>query len=118
MPGPCPCQTIFSARSIPLRISFRETGSEMRGGTASCSIKVSDTEIYSPFIKEMDTLVAMNEASVDTFEDFVKPGGVMILNSTIIKPKTNINLNHLDRGMYIIQHSYQGGLSNNKIILN
>ncbi len=63
-------------------------GSEMRGGTASCSIKVNDTEIFSPFVKEMDTLVAMNEASVDAFEDFVKPDGVMILNSTIIKDRS------------------------------
>jgi 2-oxoglutarate ferredoxin oxidoreductase subunit gamma len=63
-------------------------GSEMRGGTASCAIKVSDTEIYSPFIKEMNTLVAMNEASVDQFESLVKPGGVLISNSTIIQGRT------------------------------
>lgn len=63
-------------------------GSEMRGGTASCNIKVSDTLIYSPFIKEMNTLVAMNEASVDRFEDLVKPGGVLISNATIIKGRT------------------------------
>lgn len=63
-------------------------GSEMRGGTASCNIKVSDTEIYTPFIKEMDTLVAMNEASVDRFENLVKPGGVLISNATLIKDRS------------------------------
>jgi hypothetical protein len=58
------------------------------------------------------------EAPMGSNFQIIDINGKVILNSTIIKPKTNINLNHLDRGMYIIQHSYQGGLSNNKIILN
>ena len=60
-------------------------GSEMRGGTANCNVKISDDEIASPFIKEIDVLLALNSPSVDKFENMVRPGGVMIINSSIIE---------------------------------
>ncbi len=59
-------------------------GSEMRGGTANCNVKINDTEIPTPFIKEIDTLIAMNEPSLDKFAHMVRPGGVVIANSSII----------------------------------
>lgn len=62
-------------------------GSEMRGGTANCNVKISDEEIASPFVKEIDILMAMNEPSVDKFEMMLKPGSVMIMNSSIIGRK-------------------------------
>ena len=58
-------------------------GSEMRGGTANCNIKISDREIASPYAKKPDILFAMNEASVDKFEPTVRPGGVMLVNSSL-----------------------------------
>ncbi|MAZ93317.1 MAG: hypothetical protein CMF58_02780 [Lentimicrobiaceae bacterium] len=58
------------------------------------------------------------EAPMGSNLQIIDMNGRVILNSTISKSKTNINLNHLDRGIYIMQHSYQGGLSNDKIILN
>ncbi|MDR2079916.1 MAG: 2-oxoacid:acceptor oxidoreductase family protein [Treponema sp.] len=60
-------------------------GSEMRGGTANCSIKISETKIASPFIKEIDILIAMNQPSVDKFEGAVKPGGLIVVNSSMVK---------------------------------
>lgn len=60
-------------------------GSEMRGGTANCSVKISDEEIASPFIRSADVLLALNEPSVDKFQESVAPGGTMIVNSSIIK---------------------------------
>lgn len=59
-------------------------GSEMRGGTANCSVKISDEEIASPFIRSIDVLLALNEPSVDKFQESVAPGGTMIVNSSII----------------------------------
>jgi 2-oxoglutarate ferredoxin oxidoreductase subunit gamma len=60
-------------------------GSEMRGGTANCSVKISETKIASPFIREIDILIAMNQPSVDKFEGAVKPGGLMVVNSSLVR---------------------------------
>ncbi|ATW28148.1 2-oxoacid:acceptor oxidoreductase family protein [Candidatus Formimonas warabiya] len=59
-------------------------GSEMRGGTANCHIKISDEEIASPFVRDIDVLIALNELAVDKFEGKVKAGGFMIVNSSIV----------------------------------
>lgn len=60
-------------------------GSEMRGGTANCNVKISEDEIASPFIKSIDILIALNEPSVTKFEGQVAPGGIMVVNSSIIQ---------------------------------
>ena len=62
-------------------------GPEMRGGTANCSVIVSDDPVASPLIDMADCIVAMNRPSLDKFEDKVKPGGVLIINSSIIDRK-------------------------------
>jgi 2-oxoglutarate ferredoxin oxidoreductase subunit gamma len=59
-------------------------GSEMRGGTANCNIKISDEEISSPFIKDIDILIALNEPSLDKFESMIKPGGLLFVNSSLV----------------------------------
>lgn len=59
-------------------------GSEMRGGTASCSVKISNKSIASPFIRNGDILIAMNEPSVDKFESTLQAGGMILINSSII----------------------------------
>lgn len=63
-------------------------GSEMRGGTANCNVKISEDLISSPFVKKIDILIAMNEPSIDKFESLIKPGGYLILNSSIIEKRT------------------------------
>lgn len=60
-------------------------GVEMRGGTANCNVKISDEEIASPFVKEADIVIALNEASVTKFEPRVKPGGYLFVNSSTVK---------------------------------
>lgn len=62
-------------------------GSEMRGGTANCNVKVSDAEIASPFVKKIDVLIAMNGPSIDKFESSMKEGGTIIVNSSMIKDR-------------------------------
>ncbi|MDR2615631.1 MAG: 2-oxoacid:acceptor oxidoreductase family protein [Oscillospiraceae bacterium] len=64
-------------------------GPEMRGGTANCTVIVSDKEVSSPLIYEADCLVAMNLPSMLKFEKMVKPGGVMLINSSIIAQKAS-----------------------------
>ena len=62
-------------------------GPEMRGGTASCSVILSDGAIGSPIIDTPDVLVAMNLPSLDKFESTVKAGGTIILDSSLIERK-------------------------------
>ena len=62
-------------------------GPEMRGGTCNCSVVLSDTPVGSPIITNPDVLVAMNLPSLQKFVNDVVPGGVIILDSTLINAK-------------------------------
>ncbi len=64
-------------------------GPEMRGGTASCSVTISDEPVGSPIIANPDILIAMNLPSLDKFEETVEPGGIIIADSTLIERKVN-----------------------------
>lgn len=64
-------------------------GPEMRGGTANCSVVVSDKPVASPLIAQADTILAMNKPSLLKFESDVKPGGLLLINSSIIDIKTS-----------------------------
>jgi len=64
-------------------------GAEMRGGTANCSVKISDEPIASPYVNKIDVLIAMNEPSLKRFEKQVVPGGTIILNTSIVKQKVS-----------------------------
>ncbi len=59
-------------------------GSEMRGGTANCNVKISKGEIASPYCKDIDILFAMNEPAIDKFEDSVKEGCYLFVNSSLV----------------------------------
>ena len=63
-------------------------GPEMRGGTANCSVIVSDEEVASPLVDMADCIVAMNLPSLYKFESHVKPGGTLVINSSIIERKS------------------------------
>ena len=59
-------------------------GPEMRGGTANCSICLSDDPIGSPLVTDPDVLIAMNLPSYEKFVDHVTPGGTIIVDSTMV----------------------------------
>ena len=59
-------------------------GPEMRGGTANCTVVVSDKPVASPVINTPRALVAMNQPSLEKFGPRVKPGGLIIINSSMI----------------------------------
>ena len=60
-------------------------GPEMRGGTANCSVCISDEPIGSPLVTTPDILIAMNQPSFDKFINDVKPGGKVFYDSTLIE---------------------------------
>lgn len=62
-------------------------GPEMRGGTASCSVIVSDDAVGSPIVSNPNILVAMNLPSLDRFEPTVVPNGMVFVDSTLIRRK-------------------------------
>ncbi|MBP3435800.1 MAG: 2-oxoacid:acceptor oxidoreductase family protein [Clostridia bacterium] len=64
-------------------------GPEMRGGTASCGIILSDEPVGSPIVANPDVLVAMNLPSLDKYESAVVPGGMIFADSTLIERKVN-----------------------------
>lgn len=59
-------------------------GSEMRGGTANCTVKFSDKEIASPCAKKIDILMGMNAPAIDKFESSLRPGGLLLVNSSLV----------------------------------
>lgn len=63
---------------------FPSYGPEMRGGTANCTVIVSDKPISSPLIYEADCVLAMNTPSMLKFEPSLKPGGVLLINTSLI----------------------------------
>ncbi len=62
-------------------------GPEMRGGTANCSVIISDEPVGSPIVSKPDVLVVMNLPSLDKYEDAVVPGGKIFVDSTLIERK-------------------------------
>ena len=59
-------------------------GPEMRGGTAYCTVVVADRPVGSPVINRPQHLVVMNRPSLEKFQNTVKPGGVIVINSSLI----------------------------------
>ena len=58
-------------------------GAEVRGGTAYCMVTVSDEEISSPVFTSCDIAIIMNDPSLEKYLSYLKPGGMLILNSSM-----------------------------------
>lgn len=70
-------------------------GPEMRGGTANCSVCLSDEPIGSPLVTEPEILIVMNNPSFDKFIDTVAPGGKVIVDSSLVdreNPRNDIEM--------------------------
>jgi 2-oxoglutarate ferredoxin oxidoreductase subunit gamma len=59
-------------------------GPEMRGGTANCTVVIADEEIGSPLVKDPPAAVVMNLPSLDKYEPTIRPGGVMVVNTSMV----------------------------------
>ncbi len=64
-------------------------GPEMRGGTANCTVIIADEEIGSPIVRNPTAVIAMNLPSLDKYESLVKPGGVLIVNESMVDHGTS-----------------------------
>ncbi|UJX42904.1 2-oxoacid:acceptor oxidoreductase family protein [Desulfovibrio sp. JY] len=62
-------------------------GPEMRGGTANCTVVVSDDVIGSPIIRSPKSLIIMNRPSLDKFQPQLVDGGVLVINSSLVDPE-------------------------------
>ena len=62
-------------------------GPEMRGGTASCGVVISNHQIATPIVLHPDVLIAMNLPSLDRYEKEVQPGGTIYVDSSLIERK-------------------------------
>ncbi|HNT24807.1 MAG TPA: 2-oxoacid:acceptor oxidoreductase family protein [Anaerolineales bacterium] len=75
----------FTGMDAGLAVTWMPSyGPEMRGGTANCQVIISDEEIGSPLTRTPLAAVIMNLPSLDKFEDRIAPGGVMIVNSSLV----------------------------------
>ena len=63
-------------------------GPEMRGGKARCTVIVSDEEIGSPLVRRPSAAIVLNIPSMEAFEPAIKPGGVLVVNSSLIPQKS------------------------------
>lgn len=64
-----------------------EYGPEQRGGSAKCTVVISDDEIVSPLPKQCDNLIVMNEQAYAKFEEDIKEGGVLLMNASRVAAK-------------------------------
>jgi 2-oxoglutarate ferredoxin oxidoreductase subunit gamma len=73
-------------------------GAEMRGGAAHATVIVSDEEIACPFVETPDMAIVLNQPSLDTFEASIVPGGLILLNTSMVQRpvlRTDIEQVHL-----------------------
>lgn len=73
---------LLENKNVAAMVSY---GAEVRGGTANCTIILSDHEIASPVVESPTTAIILNEPSLDKFEGAVAKNGLIILNSSLIK---------------------------------
>jgi len=72
-------------------------GPEMRGGTANCTIIISDDKISSPIINSYDSIIILNQPSMDKFESAVKTNGQLLYEANnIINPPTRNDVGIVD----------------------
>lgn len=64
---------------------FPAYGAEMRGGTVNCTVCMSDDEIACAFVDKPTNVIALNGPSFERFESQVKTGGIMVVNSSLVK---------------------------------
>lgn len=86
-------------------------GPEMRGGTANCSVIISDEPVGAPIVLEPDVLVAMNLPSLDKYEDSVVPGGTIYVDSSLIERKirrTDVKVCYIPATKMATENSLEG----------
>jgi len=80
----------YAAMDYGLEVTWIPSyGPEMRGGTANCTVIISDEEIGAPMVANPRAAMAFNRPSLDKYEPLVRPGGVLVVNSSMVdRPAT------------------------------
>ncbi|MDR2712804.1 MAG: 2-oxoacid:acceptor oxidoreductase family protein [Clostridiales bacterium] len=87
-------------------------GPEMRGGTANCNVVLAQEEVSSPIVSRATSVIVMNKPSLDKFEKAVIPGGILIINSSLIDRKSERD----DiKAYYVPANTIAGDLGNPKV---
>jgi len=93
-------------------------GAEVRGGTANCTVVVSDDEIASPVASSPDLVVAMNNPSVAKYENMVRPGGYLFVNSSLVHQRpTRTDIEVVDIPASEIAHELGSDRTANMIMM-
>lgn len=75
----------YTGMKMEMEVSWIPSyGPEMRGGTANCTVIISKKSIGSPVVNHPDVVIALNKPSLDKFEDAVVPGGLLIVNKSLV----------------------------------
>lgn len=77
---------LFDGREVLWMPSY---GPEMRGGTANCTVAISSSRIRSPLVANPLGAITMNRPSFDRFEPAIRPGGVLVVNSSLIDARSS-----------------------------
>ena len=86
-------------------------GPEMRGGTASCGVVISNHQIATPIVIHPDVLIAMNLPSLDRYEDDVQSGGTIYVDSSLIERKvkrTDVTVHYIPATLLAAQNGLDG----------
>lgn len=86
----------YAGMDADLNVSWLPSyGPEMRGGTANCSVILTDESIGSPIVTRADSIVVMNRPSLEKFENLVEANGVIVLDSDLVDlmpTRTDLNV--------------------------
>jgi 2-oxoglutarate ferredoxin oxidoreductase subunit gamma len=66
-------------------------GTEVRGGTCNCHVVISPEEIFSPYVETADSLIILNELSYERFHSTLRPGGLLVVNTSMVQPSEKDN---------------------------
>jgi 2-oxoglutarate ferredoxin oxidoreductase subunit gamma len=78
----------YAGLEVGLEVTWLPSyGPEMRGGTANCTVVISDEEIGSAQVMNPRSVIVMNQPSLDKYEDQVAPGGYLVVNSSLVNRK-------------------------------
>jgi len=89
----------YAANDMGLNATFFPAyGTEQRGGTANCTVIISDEEIGCPVCETFDTIIAMNEPSLVRFAPALKEGGEILINSSLVmsRPPAGVKYYEVD----------------------
>jgi len=81
----------YAAMKKGLQVTYMPVyGVEMRGGTANCTVVISEQEIGSPLVMYPQSLIIMNQPSLEKFQPRLREGGIQIVNTSIV-PQSMLN---------------------------